>query len=99
LQPYVEEWRERGLDIVLVTTDPAESIKTLFRTNGLSYPVLLDTEYEGGRAYNVGGIPHTAFIDAGGALRQTHIGWGAGALEKFNAEAEKLLAAAPASRP
>lgn len=91
MQPYAEEWRDKGLDIVLVTSDPAESVKALFRENKLSYPVLLDTKNEGGKAYNVGGVPHTVFIDAGGTVRQTHVGWGEGSLEQFNAEAEKVL--------
>ncbi|MDI6710382.1 MAG: TlpA disulfide reductase family protein [Bacillota bacterium] len=91
LQPYTAGWRERGLDIVLVTRDTEGSVEVLLRENNLSYPVLLDTMNEGGKAYNVGGIPHTVFIDAGGTVRRTHIGWGGGSLKQFKAEAEKVM--------
>lgn len=75
LQQIYDEWSEKGL--VLLAIDLAESpakIGDFLRTNNLSLPVLLDTDMNVSRRYNVSPIPTTFFVDRNGIIQSKVIG-------------------------
>jgi len=50
------------------------SARKFMEDNGLSFPVLLDTELEVGKLYNTTAIPATFFIDKNGIMKDAKIG-------------------------
>src|SRR5579884_1605517 len=82
--PYLQEWNKRyakdGLVIVGIHTpefqfakDPhnvAEAVKRL----GITWPVLIDSDYHNWNAYHNGGWPHKFFINDRGLIVADHFG-------------------------
>ncbi len=70
-----EKWADKGLSILVVNLgeSPAK-VSDFMEGNGLSFPVLLDTELKVAEAYNVSFIPVTYFIDGGGIIKDRKIG-------------------------
>jgi len=70
-----EEWRDQGLVILAVNlAEPASRVREFMEDNGLSFPVLLDTELDVGKMYNASRIPVTYFIDKDGIMRDGQLG-------------------------
>ncbi len=66
---------DKGL--VVLTVDLGESpatVEAFMKSNGYSFPVLLDTQQIVANTYNVRGIPTTFFIDKDGIIREVRIG-------------------------
>ena len=69
------EWSEQGLVILAVNLgEPASAVREFMEANGLSFTVLLDTEREVMKIYNVSAIPTTYFIDKSGIIRDIKVG-------------------------
>jgi peroxiredoxin len=69
------EWVEAGLIILAVNAGQSpEVIQEFMEDNGLTFTVLLDTETEVAKLYNVSGIPTTYFIDKNGIIKDVKIG-------------------------
>ena len=86
LQQVYEEWSDKGLVVLAINIgeSPSEA-KRFLQTHNLSLPVLLDTEENAARKYNITGIPTTFFIDSDGIIQQKIIGAfpNKGAIEKY----------------
>ena len=68
-------WTEQGLVILAVNLgESTPQVESFMEDNGLSFPVLLDTELEVARLYNASSIPVTYFIDRNGIIRDMKIG-------------------------
>ncbi len=68
-------WKDKGL--VILGMNLSESVATVtefMKTNGLTFPILLDTGQDVARDYNIRGIPTTFFIDKNGIIREIRIG-------------------------
>lgn len=77
LQEVFEDggWKDEGL--VILGVDVGESAFTVaefMRTNGYTFPVLLDVEQNVAPDYNIRSIPTTFFIDRNGIIRDVRIG-------------------------
>jgi len=70
-----EEKAAKGLVLLTVNGgESAEDVAKFMYEYGYSFPVLLDTQNDIVRAYNVRGIPTTFFIDRDGIIREIKVG-------------------------
>ena len=70
-----KEFSEQGL--VMLAVNLGESpvkVKKFMEDNGLSFPVLLDTELDVAEIYNASRIPITYFIDKNGIIKDINVG-------------------------
>jgi peroxiredoxin len=75
LQEIYDEWSGKGLILLAIDQgDGSSNVKVFMQDNGLSLPVLLDTQLAVGQRYNVMAIPTTVFIDREGIIQEKVIG-------------------------
>lgn len=91
MQPMIKQWKENGLEIVLVTQDSKGEIDKFLSQHPMEVSVLFDTQGMVGRSYQVSGIPASFLADRQGILLYKSVGWGRGSLEKLENELEKAL--------
>ena len=76
--PYIQAaFEERGEEMKFIGIDLGESedeVRQFAYDSGISFIVVLDTNHEVGRAYNVRYIPTTFFIDGQGVIRDIKMG-------------------------
>lgn len=64
-------------DLVILAIDMGENketVKSFIVENGYNFRILLDTNQEVARKYNISSMPTSFFIDKEGYIRATHIG-------------------------
>jgi len=76
LQPYMAEWRERGLDVVLVSSDRPDRLESFIKQHNLAATALLDPDWQVHRLYQVQGLPTSVFLDREGKVKHSSVGWG-----------------------
>ena len=92
LKKIQKKYEDKGLEIVCVSVDDPKTVskvKSFIKTNRYKYTVLLDTNNEVMRLYQVTNPPYTFLIDEHGELVYTHSGYRKGdekILEKHIAE-------------
>lgn len=91
MQPYMDEWHARGLDVVLVTADREKQLTDFIAEHDLKVEVLLDGKREVSRLYRIQGIPVSVYLDREGVVRHSSIGWGPTSLDDTLRLAEDLL--------
>jgi thiol-disulfide isomerase/thioredoxin len=75
LQQIYEDWRSEGVILLTINLRETYSVVTQYmQSNGLSFPVLFDTDGSVGLDYNVTGIPTTFFIDKDGIIQAKRLG-------------------------
>ena len=84
--PYITAWhdlyKDKGLVIIGIHTPEfefekkKENVVNAMKQYGISYPVLMDNEYENWNAFNNRYWPAKYLIDAKGQIRYTHFGEG-----------------------
>ena len=75
IQQIYEEWSDKGLEVLAIDIGESSSkVKEFLQSQGLSIPVLLDTEKNVAQEYNITGIPTTFFIDKDGIIQEKVIG-------------------------
>jgi len=91
IQQLHEEYRERGLMVLAISTDSqTEKVLPFVEKEGYTFPVLYaDSQVQ--TAYGVRGIPAVYLIDRQGFLRFQKVGFGPGGEKILIAEVEKLL--------
>ena len=65
-------------DLVILAVNTGESkskVKRFVDANGISYPILLDTESVVAQAYLVAGMPTSYYVDKEGIIRQIVVGY------------------------
>ncbi len=70
IQQVYDEWQ--GGEMVMLTIDlgeDSETVAAFMEAEGISFPVLLDTERELEAQYGVSGMPRTFFIDKDGLIQ------------------------------
>ena len=100
--PYVKEWwaryKDRGLVIIGVHTPEfdfakkVENVQAAVKRFGITYPVVVDSEYRTWRAFNNDYWPHHFLFDASGKLQHEQIG--EGGYRETELAIQKLLAEA-----
>lgn len=83
LQPYIQNWRDRGIELLIVTSASAKDMTAFISKHDLTITVLLDSERQATRLYGVSGIPATFVIDRDGVPRQRKAGWGSRSLSEL----------------
>jgi peroxiredoxin len=77
IETVYNEYKEQGFTVLAVNMtyqdDPA-AVMPFVKQQGLSFPILLDTTGEMGRAYQLKSLPSSYFIDREGMIREVVIG-------------------------
>lgn len=75
LQQIYDEWQGRGLVLLAVNLRESSSeVEAFMQNQGLSFPVLLDSEGGVAGQYGAYAIPVTFFIDREGIIQEVHVG-------------------------
>ena len=77
LQKLYEEYKDQGLVVLAVNStaqDDPQAIAPFVAEYGLTFPILLDTKNEVGRAYQLRSLPSSFFIGRDGMIREVVIG-------------------------
>jgi peroxiredoxin len=75
LQAAYVRYKERGVELLGVDVrEDAATLSPFAAQNGLTYPLLLDSDGAVADQYQVRGIPTTLFIDSQGVIRKRHLG-------------------------
>lgn len=77
LQRVHEEYSPIGVTILAVNAtnqDDQKAAEQFVQANGLSFPVLLDTDGKVSRLYELRSLPTTFFIDPGGVIQEVVVG-------------------------
>lgn len=61
------QFKDKGLVVLAVSGDPAESVATFMKANHYKFNPLLDSKHFAAK-FGVDGIPHTVVIDRGGHI-------------------------------
>ena len=87
-----DKYRAAGLVLlgVNVDDDPRKAAELATRL-GLRFPVLLDTDKQVSRRYDMSAMPATFLIDRDGVVRSIHRGYRAGFEQRYDAEIRDLL--------
>lgn len=68
LEELSRRYRDRGLVILAISDEPADTVKPFIAKQGYTFPVLLDPNREVNTAFHVEGIPKTFVFDREGKL-------------------------------
>lgn len=99
IQKEYEKYKDKGYQLVGITLSRGDAkdkdrIKALRDKHRLSYPILLDTEFEvATKLYGLSGpIPLKAIVDCAGKVRYTHVGDYADGVSEVPFVLDELLA-------
>jgi len=94
VQKFYQEYKKKGFEVLAVDVDGPRSISAVKpKVKGLKweFPVLLDTNRDIYRKYQVLGIPHTVLIDQNGNVRYTHTTYRSGDEKVIQKKIDELL--------
>ena len=94
LQKIYPDYKKKGFEILAVDVDGPRSVSAVKpKVKGLKweFPVLLDTNKDIYRKYQVLGIPHTVLIDQKGDIRYTHTTYRSGDEKVIQKKIDELL--------
>jgi len=94
LQKFYPDYKKKGCEILAVDVDGPRSVSAVKpKVKGLKweFPVLLDTNRDIYRKYQVLGIPHTVLIDQNGDVRYTHTTYKSGDEKVIQKKIDELL--------
>lgn len=87
-----EKYRAAGFTLLGVNIDDdAGKALALAAKLGLSFPILLDTDKQVSKAWQLSTMPSTVLIDRDGRVRYVHRGYRAGTAEVYDQQIRELL--------
>lgn len=94
LQSVYAQYHDQGLQVLAVNVtdqDDLTSVAQFAREFGLTFPVLMDTDGQVGRLYQMQALPTSFLVGSDGVIRQVYVG---GPLDEslLRAQVMKLLA-------
>lgn len=98
VQKFYAEYKKKGLGVLAIDVDGPRSISAVKpKVKGLKweFPVLMDTNKDIYRKYQVLGIPHTVIVDRSGDIRYTHTTYRAGDEKLIQKKIDELLEEQP----
>jgi cytochrome c biogenesis protein CcmG/thiol:disulfide interchange protein DsbE len=98
VQKFYAEYKKKGVEVIAIDVDGPRSISAVKpKVKGLKweFPVLLDTNKDIYRKYQVLGIPHTVIVDQSGEIRYTHTTYRAGDEKLIQKKIDELLQESP----
>ncbi|NPV89303.1 MAG: TlpA family protein disulfide reductase [Firmicutes bacterium] len=85
------EWRQQGIEIVIVTSDSESATNQFFAEKPVEATVLLDSDGRVFEKYEVYGIPASFLADRQGVLRYPSVGWDDdGGMQKLQSQIDNL---------
>lgn len=105
IEKLYKTYGPQGFTVLSVSVDESRlssQVKTIAKTKGVTYPVLLDTETSVVSQYNPSKtVPYAVLIDREGQIIKIHSGYNPGDEQVIEAELKELLGAtaAPAATP
>jgi cytochrome c biogenesis protein CcmG, thiol:disulfide interchange protein DsbE len=94
VQKFYAEYKKKGFEVLAINVDGPRSLSAVKpKVKGLKweFPVLLDTNKDIYRKYQVLGIPHTVIADQNGEIRYTHTTYRAGDEKLIQKKVDELL--------
>lgn len=76
-----------------------EQVRTFAAAQGIDVPILLDTQGEVARKYNVSGIPQTVLIGKDGTVKEVFVGLGPDTYDQIAAQVKALKEQSAAATP
>ncbi len=76
LEKLRQEFAQKGLTVLGVTTEDADTVEPFIREHKITFPILLDPDGVAARAYRVTAIPRSLIIDREGKVHADLTGWG-----------------------
>ncbi len=98
VQKFYTEYKKKGFEVLAINVDGPRSLSAVKpKVKGLKweFPVLLDTNKDIYRKYQVLGIPHTVIVDQNGDIRYTHTTYRAGDEKLIQKKIDELLGEQP----
>jgi len=98
IQKFYQEYKKKGLEVLAIDVDGPRSVSAVKpKVKGLKweFPVLMDTNKDIYRKYQVLGIPHTVIVDRSGDIRYTHTTYRAGDEKLIQKKIDELLEEQP----
>jgi cytochrome c biogenesis protein CcmG/thiol:disulfide interchange protein DsbE len=95
---FYADYKKKGLEVLAIDVDGPRSVSAVKpKVKGLKweFPVLLDTNKDIYRKYQVLGIPHTVIVDQNGEIRYTHTTYRAGDEKLIQKKIDELLKQPP----
>jgi len=77
LQPKLAGWQQQKFQLILVTSDDANALKSFFKQHPMPVKVLLDPQGEVFSKYNIQYIPSDYLINEKGVIEKSFVGWDA----------------------
>lgn len=101
MQPIYAKMKEKisYIAISIDNTKTMAKVAPYVKSQGYTFPVLLDPNSEVFRALNGDNVPYTLIFNADGSLHSKHNGYFEGDAEKLSKELEELVAKAGAATP
>ena len=98
LNQLKEQFKDRPVQFLAVSIDVVEEDAWDFLSRySVDYPVVIDTDGEIARLFEVNGMPSGFLVDADGMLREVHVGYKRGDELKLAESIKKMLAEMDAS--
>jgi len=91
LQPIKDEYREKGLEIINLSSNPEEVLRSLWEDEDLTQELFIDEDHDVSSGFGVGVTPAGVFIGKEGSVKESITGWGKDSGEEFKDKVEKLL--------
>jgi peroxiredoxin len=94
VQKFYAEYKKKGFEVLAINVDGPRSLSAVKpKVKGLKweFPVLLDTNKDVYRRYQVLGIPHSVIVDQNGDIRYTHTTYRAGDEKLIQKKIDELL--------
>jgi len=76
LEKLRQEFGQKGLTVLGVTAEDADTVEPFIREHSITFTILLDPDGVAVRAYRVTGIPRSLIIDREGKVHADLTGWG-----------------------
>ncbi len=83
-----KKYRNKGVVVLGVSSDDAETQRKFAQSQGITYPLLVDNDNLPEPYSKVGALPTTFIIDRKGILREVVVGYAEGKIERI---VEQLL--------
>jgi thiol-disulfide isomerase/thioredoxin len=77
-QEFAKKYKDKAHIYAINVRESKEKVQQFMEQNNYTFPVLLDTEGEVARTYQVSGIPQFVIIDAEGKIQLIKVGYGQG---------------------
>jgi peroxiredoxin len=92
LNRLYEKYRAAGFDLLGVNIDDdPRNAEAVAAKLGVKFPVLLDTDKQVSKLYDLSTMPSTVIIDRDGRVRYVHLGYLAGTENDYEKQVRQLL--------